>query len=80
MSVEHTNPQTPTRRRVLVRAGALGVVALTLPSAGASASTSETSGGYSTDGSADPSLAAVSAIPSVNADGSVTVTGNDEAA
>jgi len=68
-----------SRRQLVARAGATGVVALLLPAVGASASTVEGSGGYSSDGAADPSLAAVSAVPSVNADGSVTVTGSDNA-
>ena len=72
-----------SRRRVLakgVAVGMAGIVAVTLPSAGASASAVGGGGGaYSSSSPPDANMYAVSAVPGVNADGSVTVTGTDTA-
>jgi len=79
-----------TRRAALRGAAGVGLVTLALPSAAGAvssevpATTTTTTevppaGGYSENGSADPGMAAINAVPVVTSDGSVEVTGSDTA-
>lgn len=76
-------PSGVTRRQaIVVGATAAGIVSMTLPAMASAASaaspaTTTTVAPYSESGSADPSLAAINAIPVVTTNGNVEVSGSD---
>ena len=71
-----------TRRQAIVGGATVaGIVSMTLPSMASAASeaspTTTTVAPYSESGSADPSLAAINAVPVVTTNGNVEVSGSD---
>lgn len=85
---KESRPKRVSRRSAIRGATAVGIVTVSLPSVasavseGTPATTTTTTeappaGGYSENGSADPGMAAINAVPVVSSSGSVEVTGSD---